>query len=93
VTYISDWQVCRAVEAYQDVRQRRYPTLIEALAAAASPPAPPYETLAAETGQAVMVCYLAMRRAARRGLIEYGVSLRTGWLTPAGRDLLREKDA
>lgn len=48
----------------------------------------PYEALAAETEEPEKVCYRAMERAERQGLIEYGVSLRTGWLTPKGLELI-----
>lgn len=48
----------------------------------------PYETLMARTGECFKVCYRAMERASDRGLIEYGVSLRTGWLTEKGKALL-----
>ena len=48
----------------------------------------PYELLAKETGQPEKVCYRAMERASDHGLIEYGVSLRTGWLTEKGRNLI-----
>lgn len=34
------------------------------------------------------VLYRAMERAHRRGLVDYGVSLRAGWLTPAGLSLV-----
>ena len=40
------------------------------------------------TGQPPKVCFRAMERAASRGLIEYGVSLRSGWMTDKGRALL-----
>lgn len=43
--------------------------------------------LAATTGQPLKVCFRAAERALRRGLIECGVSLRTGWVTDAGRVL------
>ena len=70
---ISDAQVCRAVQDFQDRRlEGPYP----------------YETLAAETGECEKVCFRAMERACRRRLIEYGVSLRTGWLTREGKALL-----
>ena len=39
------------------------------------------------TGQPEKVCRSAIKRAHRRGLIEYGVSLRSGWLTDAGRKM------
>lgn len=48
------------------------------------------ELLAARTGQPRKVCERAMERAVRRGLIEYGVSLRTAWPTPKGMALLAE---
>lgn len=49
----------------------------------------PYITLARETGACFKVCYAAMERACKRNLIEYGVSLRTGWLTDKGRELIK----
>lgn len=48
----------------------------------------PYQYLQEWTGQPMKVCFRAMERAERRGLIDYGVSLRTGWLTDAGKKLL-----
>lgn len=48
-----------------------------------------YERLAASTGQCEKVCWRAMERACDHGLIEYGVNLRSGWLTDAGEALLR----
>src|SRR3990167_9143890 len=48
----------------------------------------PYKTLEQWTGQPQKVCYRALERAAERDLIDYGVSLRTGWLTDKGRALL-----
>jgi hypothetical protein len=49
----------------------------------------PYELLSKETGECEKVCYRAMERADRHGLIEWGVSLRSGWLTPRGKKLLQ----
>ena len=49
------------------------------------------EILAQETGEPVKVCYRALERAYRRGLLECGVSLRTAWLTKKGCDLLDAK--
>ena len=49
----------------------------------------PYELLAEWTGQPEKVCYRAMERSQKRGLIEYGVSLRTAWLTERGAGLLK----
>jgi len=48
----------------------------------------PYEILERATGQPEKVCYRAMERAESRGYIEYGVSLRTGWLTEKGKELM-----
>lgn len=48
----------------------------------------PYETLARQTGAPEKVTFAACERAERRGLIECGVSLRSGWLTAAGKALL-----
>jgi hypothetical protein len=42
------------------------------------------ELLATRTGQPLKVATSALERAERRGLIDYGVSLRTAWLTDAG---------
>ena len=50
----------------------------------------PYDILAEATGQPQKVCWRAVERAAKRDLIEYGVSLRTGWLTEKGRQLLAD---
>ena len=48
----------------------------------------PYDVLMETTGQPFKVCYRAMERAADRDLIGYGVSLRTGWITSKGKELL-----
>lgn len=48
-----------------------------------------YEILQRETGQCEKVCLRCMERAERRGLLEYGVSLRTAWITQKGEALLR----
>jgi len=47
----------------------------------------PYEHLMETTGECFKVCYRAMERAASRGFIDYGVSLRTGWVTDEGKTL------
>lgn len=39
------------------------------------------------TGQPAKVVERAMERALNHGLIEFGVSLRTAWLTPLGKQL------
>lgn len=53
----------------------------------------PYELLAQWTGQPEKVCFCALERASDRGLIDYGVSLRTGWLTKKGEQLLKQAQA
>ncbi len=44
------------------------------------------------TGQPVRVCERAISRAIRRGLLECGVSERTGWPTEKGLALLKGND-
>lgn len=44
--------------------------------------------LMTETGAPYKVAEAAMERACRRGLIDYGVSLRTAWAEPKGLALL-----
>lgn len=86
---ITDEQVCRAVQAYQDAIRAPYEGLaIFGFTLASDAPPFPYEALAAQTGQPEKVCYRAMERAERRGLIEVGTSLRTGWLSEKGKELL-----
>lgn len=92
---VSDLQVCRAVQAYQDAMKPLFETtrgVLFGVAPVADSPPFPYEALALETGQPEKVCYRAMERADRRGLIECGVSLRTGWLTKAGAELLAREE-
>lgn len=90
---ITDAQVCRAVQDYNDAIKALPPLrsgpfgLFGTTPIVYAPPFP-YEALAASTGQPEKVCYRAMERAEKRGLIEYGVSLRTGWLTDKGKALL-----
>jgi ribosomal protein S9 len=46
------------------------------------------DVLVEATGAPLKVCEGAMRRAIRRGLIDYGVSMRSAWAEPAGLALL-----
>lgn len=86
---ITDWQVCRAVQDYQDAMKPFFQNCMNPFDMSGGPTPPfPYEALAAQTGQPEKVCYRAMERAERHGLIECGVSLRTGWLTEAGHAVL-----
>ena len=48
----------------------------------------PYDILVEQTGEPEKVCYRAMERACERGYIEYGVSLRCGWVTEKGQQLI-----
>ena len=79
---ITDLQVCLAVSKYK--RQIQSSKLFQSVPY-------PYQTLAVETGECEKVCYRAMERAYRHGLIEFGVSLRNGWLTPEGMAMLQER--
>lgn len=49
-----------------------------------------HELLAERTGQPEKVCFRALERACRRDLVDYGVSMRTAWLTEKGKLLLAE---
>jgi hypothetical protein len=48
----------------------------------------PYDLIMQQTGECFKVCYAAMERSSGRDLIECGVSLRTAWVTPKGRELI-----
>jgi hypothetical protein len=48
----------------------------------------PHTILEKWTGQPWKVCYRACERAQDRGYIECGVSLRSGWLTDKGLELI-----
>ena len=48
----------------------------------------PYVLLSQWTGEPEKVCYRAMERACENGYLDYGVSLRTAWLTEAGEALI-----
>lgn len=50
----------------------------------------PYVILSNLTGECEKVCYRAMERACNRGYIDYGVSLRSGWVTQKGMEFLGE---
>ena len=49
----------------------------------------PYQTLARQFSCSEKLAYSACERTADRGLIECGVSLRTGWLTETGKELIK----
>ena len=48
----------------------------------------PDDLLAQRTGQAEKVCLRCLERAEDRGLIESGVTTRSGWLTEKGKALI-----
>lgn len=88
---VTDLQVCRAVQAYQDAMKPHFaatPRIFGVQPPTYDLPPFPYQALAIETGQPEKVCYRAMERADKRGLIEVGTSLRTGWLSAKGKALL-----
>lgn len=74
---ISDLQVCMA---YLQARERNRDRVTDLVW--------PEDLLATLTGQPVKVCLRAMERAADRGYIDWGVSLRAGWLTSMGEALV-----
>lgn len=53
----------------------------------------PLDILADMTGQPRKVCLRAMERSFRHGYLEYGISIRTAWLTEAGWQFLEESEA
>lgn len=73
---ITDLMVCKA---YQEARTMPIPFRPW-----------PYDLLTQWTGEPIKVCERAMERAYEHGLIEVGVSVRSGWLTEKGLQLLRE---
>lgn len=83
--HISDIQV---LEAYRDAGQRRTQQL-ERPGPVDAPLVWPELLLEQRTSQPAKVCLSAMRRACQRGLLDYGVSLRSGWITPEGMALLQ----
>lgn len=52
----------------------------------------PYDFLVETTGQPIKVCYRAMERASLRDLIDWGTTLRSGWVTEKGERLLAESN-
>lgn len=76
---VPDWLVCMAYKLRHD--------RIEAGQRPSSVPFP-YWFLSQWTGECEKVCYCAMERAEGHGLINCGVSLRTGWLTEEGEKVV-----
>lgn len=48
-----------------------------------------YKFLSRVTKEQEKVCFRAMERACKKGLINFGVSLQCGWLSDKGKDLLQ----
>lgn len=48
----------------------------------------PEELLVQRTGQPKKVCYRCMERAEARGLVNRGVSTRSGWITDEGEKVI-----
>lgn len=71
---ITDSQVCLAFKQYSThgAREGKYP----------------YHYLMEWTKECEKVCVRAMERAENRGYVDCGVSLRTGWLTEKGKELI-----
>lgn len=74
---ISDEQVCLAYLKYQKPSPMNFPYW-------------PEEHLMIMTLQPKKVCFSAMKRADRRGYLDYGVNLHSGWLTDKGKRLVRK---
>lgn len=69
---ITDLMVCKAAAVYSEARDIRFIT----------------DILVMETGAPLKVVYAAVERTFGRGYLDYGVSLRTAWLTDKGLALL-----
>ncbi len=80
---ITDKDVCEAVALYQE-RMGKLPLFSESMNYVEFP----YQTLAKKFNCDEKLAYSACERAVDRDLIEYGVSLRTGWLTEKGEAIL-----
>lgn len=97
---ITDEMVCRAYLPQMERRAREQEAekhlalgdiLARAFERVTEPPGEPEfadGVLERETGAPPKVVYAALERAANRDLIEYGVSVRSGWLTDKGKALI-----
>ena len=72
---ITDKQVLQAYKDSRDLRKNKNMVW-------------PEELLMQRTGEPEKVCYRCMERAEDRGLIDSGVTTRSGWLTDEGEKLL-----
>ena len=93
--HVTDAMVCQAYSDYKATLNAALRTIPDGYIFGVGAPLPhapwPYELLAERTGECEKVCYRAMERAYDRGLIEFGTSLRSGWLTDEGEALLEAK--
>ena len=78
---ITDKQVCEAYDEYQRVSSQRIGPKIMW----------PYDILVRDTGCPWKVAYAAMERADDHNLVDWGVALRSGWLTSAGKELIGDR--
>lgn len=76
---VTDLQVCRAYELWR--------AELQSLGAGARRPT---QLLQEWTDEPLKVCWRAMERACGRGLVEYGTSLDSGWLTEKGKRVIAE---
>ena len=74
--HITDLQVC---EAFAQMRSRREAGELGVFVD---------DILHQQTGEHMKVCFRAMERASSRGLVDYGMWLRGGWLTDDGSALI-----
>lgn len=97
--HITDEMVCCAVWGYTQAMERQsapygadYAAFFRAAMAGEVERLPfPYEVLSEMTGAPKKVAYAACERAHDNDLIDYGVSLRTGWLTDKGKALIADR--
>lgn len=90
---VTDEMVCQAYADFREALNRLNNDLPPGYIFGVGTPLPhvpwPYDLLAERTGECEKVCYRAMERAFARDLIEYGTSLRSGWLTEKGKALIK----
>ena len=77
----SDIPTIEVLKAYQKYDQNRYSESITEF---------PTEMLMKKYNCSEKLVYSAIQRDYNNGLIEFGISIRTGWLTDKGIDILRD---
>jgi len=73
---VPDWMVCAAYKESATIRNNDINIW-------------PYDILMKWTNEPEKVCYAAMQRSSEKGYVECGVSLRSGWITSEGEELLK----